>query len=105
MPVPGLERGALRRAFASAVHEALASARPRPFRISLALAPNHNPMPGPQVVLDEADTMFDRGFGPEVRAVLGPLRSKAAPARVVLVCATMTPVRRPAARPRSGPVA
>jgi len=56
-------------------------------------------------VLDEADTMFDRGFGPEVRAVLGPLRSKAAPARVVLVCATMTPVRRPAARPRSGPVA
>lgn len=35
--------------------------------------------------------MFDRGFGPEVRAVLAPLRSKAAPARVVLVCATLTP--------------
>jgi len=47
----------------------------------------------PQVVLDEADTMFDRGFGPEVRAVLGPLKSKASPARVVLVCATLTPVR------------
>lgn len=46
-----------------------------------------------QVVLDEADTMFDRGFGPEVRAVLAPLRSKAAPARVVLVCATLTPAR------------
>ena len=37
--------------------------------------------------------MFDRGFGPEVRAVLAPLRSKASPARVVLVCATLTPVR------------
>ncbi|KAK9825700.1 hypothetical protein WJX81_007783 [Elliptochloris bilobata] len=46
------------------------------------------------VVLDEADTMFDRGFGPEVRAVLAPLKSKASPARVVLVCATLTPAVR-----------
>ena len=42
------------------------------------------------VILDEADTMFDAGFGPEVRAVLGPLRSKPNPARVVLVVATMS---------------
>ena len=46
------------------------------------------------VVLDEADTMFDKGFGPEVRAVLGPLRSKANPAQVVLVVATLSQARR-----------
>ena len=45
------------------------------------------------VVLDEADTMFDKGFGPEVKAVLGPLRSKAQPASVVLVVATLSQVR------------
>ena len=44
------------------------------------------------VVLDEADTMFDKGFGPEVRAVLGPLRSKAQPAKAVLVVATLSKV-------------
>ena len=44
------------------------------------------------VVLDEADTMFDKGFGPEVRAVLGPLRSKAHPANAVLVVATLSKV-------------
>ena len=42
------------------------------------------------MVLDEADTMFDKGFGPEVRAVLGPLRSKAQPAKAVLVVATLS---------------
>lgn len=47
------------------------------------------------VVLDEADTMFDEGFGPEVRAVLKPLRAKADPARCILVVATLsTAVRR-----------
>ena len=45
------------------------------------------------VVLDEADTMFDKGFGPEVRAVLGPLRSQAQPAKAVLVVATLSKVR------------
>ena len=45
------------------------------------------------VVLDEADTMFDAGFGPEVRALLGPLRSKAKPAGCVLVAATLSKVR------------
>ena len=45
------------------------------------------------VVLDEADTMFDKGFGPEVRAVLSPLRSKAQPAKAVLVVATLSKVR------------
>ena len=45
------------------------------------------------VVLDEADTMFDAGFGPEVRALLGPLRSKAEPAGCVLVAATLSKVR------------
>ncbi len=46
------------------------------------------------VVLDEADTMFDKGFGPEVKAVLGPLRSKTQPASAVLVVATLSQVRR-----------
>lgn len=44
------------------------------------------------IVLDEADTMFDRGFGPEVRAVLKPARSKAHPARCILVLATLSKV-------------
>ncbi len=44
------------------------------------------------VVLDEADTMFDKGFGPEVRAVLSPLRSKAESAKTVLVVATLSKV-------------
>ena len=44
------------------------------------------------LVLDEADTMFDKGFGPEVRAVLSPLRSKADPANAVLVVATLSKV-------------
>lgn len=45
------------------------------------------------VVLDEADTMFDRGFGPDVEKVLGPLRSKPEPAQCILVAATLTKVR------------
>ena len=45
------------------------------------------------VVLDEADTMFDKGFGPEVRAVLKPVRSKDKPAECTLVLATLTSVR------------
>ena len=44
------------------------------------------------VVLDEADTMFDRGFGPEVEKLLGPLRSKPQPAQCILVAATLTKV-------------
>ncbi|MCO5605731.1 hypothetical protein L7F22_059915 [Adiantum nelumboides] len=47
------------------------------------------------VVLDEADTMFDRGFGPDVKKFLGPLRnrsskSKNAGFQTVLVTATIT---------------
>jgi len=42
------------------------------------------------VVVDEADTLFDQGFGPEVRRVLAAVRSRAAPARAALVSATMT---------------
>lgn len=42
------------------------------------------------VVLDEADTMLDRGFGPEVAAILKAVRSKPVPARCILVSATMT---------------
>ena len=42
------------------------------------------------VVLDEADTMMDRGFGIEVEAILKAVRSKASPARCILVSATMT---------------
>ncbi|KAG6406188.1 hypothetical protein SASPL_133787 [Salvia splendens] len=47
------------------------------------------------VVLDEADTMFDRGFGPDIRKFLAPLRSRASKLdglgfQTVLVTATMT---------------
>lgn len=42
------------------------------------------------VVLDEADTMMDKGFGPEVKEILKAVRRKEVPARCVLVSATMT---------------
>ncbi|KAG6624172.1 DEAD-box ATP-dependent RNA helicase 39-like [Carya illinoinensis] len=47
------------------------------------------------LVLDEADTMFDRGFGPEIRKFLGPLKNRASKAdtegfQTILVTATMT---------------
>lgn len=47
------------------------------------------------VVLDEADTMFDRGFGPDLRKFLNPLRNRAAKTgdqgfQSVLVTATIT---------------
>ena len=45
------------------------------------------------VVLDEADTLLEKGFKGEVEAVLKPLRSKAQPASVTLVVATFTKVR------------
>lgn len=48
-------------------------------------------------VLDEADTMFDRGFGPDIRKFLAPLKQRALKAndqgfQTVLVTATMTTV-------------
>lgn len=48
-------------------------------------------------VLDEADTMFDRGFGPEIRKFLAPLNQRALKTndqgfQTVLVTATMTMV-------------
>ena len=42
------------------------------------------------IVLDEADTMMDRGFGPEVMEVLKAVQSKEQRGRCVLVSATMT---------------
>ncbi|KAK9134396.1 hypothetical protein Syun_013726 [Stephania yunnanensis] len=50
------------------------------------------------LVLDEADTMFDRGFGPDIRKFLGPLKNRALNSdekgfQTVLVSATMTMVR------------
>lgn len=42
------------------------------------------------VVVDEADTMLDRGFGIEVEEILKAVRSKTSPARCILVSATMT---------------
>ncbi|CAM8938269.1 unnamed protein product [Rhodiola kirilowii] len=47
------------------------------------------------LVLDEADTMFDRGFGPEIRKFLNPLKSRATKEndpgfQTVLVTATLT---------------
>jgi len=45
------------------------------------------------VILDEADTMFDKGFGPEVRALLTPVRKKEQPAVCILVLATLKKAR------------
>ncbi|KAJ7969753.1 DEAD-box ATP-dependent RNA helicase [Quillaja saponaria] len=47
------------------------------------------------LVLDEADTMFDRGFGPDIRKFIGPLKHRASKPggqafQTVLVTATMT---------------
>lgn len=47
------------------------------------------------LVLDEADTMFDRGFGPDIRKFLAPLKKRATKPddlgfQTVLVTATMT---------------
>uniref|UniRef100_A0A1J3FSH0 DEAD-box ATP-dependent RNA helicase 39 n=1 Tax=Noccaea caerulescens TaxID=107243 RepID=A0A1J3FSH0_NOCCA len=47
------------------------------------------------LVLDEADTMFDRGFGPDIRKFLAPLKQRALKLndqgfQTVLVTATMT---------------
>ncbi|KAK4483974.1 hypothetical protein RD792_011185 [Penstemon davidsonii] len=47
------------------------------------------------LVLDEADTMFDHGFGPDIRKFLGPLKNRASVSdgqgfQTVLVTATMT---------------
>ena len=44
------------------------------------------------VVLDEADTLLEKGFKGEVEAVLKPLRSKPKPAVCALVVATFTQV-------------
>lgn len=48
-------------------------------------------------VLDEADTMFDRGFGPDIRKFLAPLKQRVLKTndqgfQTVLVTATMTTV-------------
>lgn len=47
------------------------------------------------LVLDEADTMFDRGFGPDIRKFVSPLNNRAAKPgdpgfQTILVTATMT---------------
>ncbi|KAG9458770.1 hypothetical protein H6P81_003278 [Aristolochia fimbriata] len=47
------------------------------------------------LVLDEADTMFDHGFGPDIRKFVGPLKNRASKPddpgfQTVLVSATMT---------------
>ncbi|OVA08118.1 Helicase [Macleaya cordata] len=47
------------------------------------------------LVLDEADTMFDRGFGPDIRKFLSPLKNRAMKSddqgfQTILVTATMT---------------
>lgn len=45
------------------------------------------------LVLDEADTMFDAGFGPEVQRVLRPLRKRGDDSfQCVLVAATLSKV-------------
>ncbi|XP_024539001.1 DEAD-box ATP-dependent RNA helicase 39 [Selaginella moellendorffii] len=46
------------------------------------------------VVIDEADTMFDRGFGPELKKIIDPLRNRAlrngSDFQTILVTATIT---------------
>ncbi|XP_057445928.1 DEAD-box ATP-dependent RNA helicase 39-like [Lotus japonicus] len=47
------------------------------------------------LVLDEADTMFDKGFGPDIRKFIGPLKHRSSKSeglgfQTVLVTATMT---------------
>ncbi|KAI9112678.1 hypothetical protein K1719_016344 [Acacia pycnantha] len=47
------------------------------------------------LILDEADTMFDRGFGPDIRKFIGPLKHRALKPnglgfQTILVTATMT---------------
>eukprot|EP00850_Spirogloea_muscicola_P012650 SM000082S22892 [mRNA] locus=s82:393706:399992:- [translate_table: standard] len=47
------------------------------------------------IVLDEADTMFDKGFGPEIRSFVGPLRNRQkllgiAGFQTIMVTATIT---------------
>jgi superfamily II DNA/RNA helicase len=41
------------------------------------------------VILDEADTMFDEGFGPEVGEIVRICRRKNRPARFIMVSATL----------------
>ncbi|GFR39800.1 hypothetical protein Agub_g287, partial [Astrephomene gubernaculifera] len=41
------------------------------------------------LVVDEADTVFEQGWGPEVAQILAPLRAKPDPARVLLVSASL----------------
>lgn len=48
-------------------------------------------------MLDEADTMFDRGFGPDIRKFLAPLKNRASKPngqgfQTILVSATMSKV-------------
>ena len=48
-------------------------------------------------MLDEADTMFDHGFGPDIRKFIGPLKHRASSHddqgfQTILVTATMTKV-------------
>ncbi|KAK8464207.1 hypothetical protein PHAVU_011G144600 [Phaseolus vulgaris] len=56
------------------------------------------------LVLDEADTMFDRGFAPDMRKFLGPLNSRASKPdglgfQTILVTATMTKPTQPGRGP------
>lgn len=47
------------------------------------------------LVIDEADTVFSQGWGPEVAQILKPLREKPDPAHVLMVSATLTkPIQR-----------
>ncbi|KXZ44227.1 hypothetical protein GPECTOR_71g588 [Gonium pectorale] len=47
------------------------------------------------LVVDEADTVFEQGWGPEVASILAPLRTKPQPANVLLVTASLAkPVQR-----------
>jgi len=60
-------------------------------------------------VLDEADTMFDQGFGPDIRKFLAPLKNRASKPgdqgfQTVLVTATMTKVLCPSIIPPSKPI-
>lgn len=50
----------------------------------------------PEQIVDEADTMFDEGFGPEVEKLIDPVMRNGG--QVVFVTATLSKARRGEAR-------
>lgn len=58
--------------------------------LSFILTESHRTTAIGAQVIDEADTMFDQGFGPDIQRIVQPLKRLAPPVNVVLVSATMS---------------